>query len=249
MNVENAIVADPINDEHGRIAVLNEGKGAKIIASNQCGDFKFELYKAADARTDPKALADYDNKVYAYVGARHWAKHKYPKDYTNPSQLKFSNIRLPGGDFLVDMKWWLDYEIKITFKDFPWPGASAGDGKLNLTKDQFLSKDNIFCLRTYPLHQCTDNVHLRINNRDIVSYPIKTINQRMEYWCQDKFKDSCGFCPHRKMNCQTSYEFDSNQGRSPFMNLGATYDGDFGNEVVIGDIKFAFDNDYNGGET
>ena len=64
------------------------------------------------------------------------------------------------------------------------------------------------------------------------------LNQRMEYWSQERFKDSCGFCPHRKMNCQTSYEINSNQGRSPFMNIGATYDGDFGNEVVFGDIKF-----------
>ena len=116
MSTVNAVNADPINDEDGRISVINEGKGAKIIASNQCGDFKFDLYKAPDPRTDPKALADYD-KTYAYVRARDWAKHKSPKDYTNPAQLKFSNIKLPGGDFLVDVRWWIDYEVKINFKN------------------------------------------------------------------------------------------------------------------------------------
>ena len=68
MSIVNAVNADPINDEDGRISVINEGKGAKIIASNQCGDFKFDLYKAPDARTDHKTLTDYDNKIYAYVG-------------------------------------------------------------------------------------------------------------------------------------------------------------------------------------
>ena len=70
----------------------------------------------------------------------------------------------------------------------------------------------------------------------MISYPIQTLNQRMEYWRQDRFKESCGFCLHRKPNVQTTYELGtSNTGRSPFMNIGAPYDGDFGNESVIDD--------------
>ena len=222
-----------LNSDSGRIAVIHEGKGCKLIASNQCGDFAFNLYKAPDPRTNVEAIADYDKNIFAYVGARNWRKHKFKKDYTNPSQLKFSNIKVPGADYLIDMKWWLDYEIQIEFKDFPYPVKSA-DGTI---KDaEFFGDDNLFCLRPYPIHQCTDNIHLRLNNRDMITYPIQVLNQRMEYWSQERFKDSCGFCPHRKMNCQTSYEFEKNVGRSPFMNIGATYDGDFGNEVIIGDI-------------
>ena len=240
-----------LNSDSGRIAVLNEGKGCKLIASNMCGDFKFDLYKAPDPRTNVDAIADYDKNVFAYVGARNWTKHKFLKDYTNPSQLKFSNIKVPGADYLVDMKWWLDYEVEISFNDFPYPVESEASGLVSSGFDgkSFLGKDNIFCLRPYPLHQCTDNIHLRLNNRDMISYPIQMLNQRMEYWSQDRFKDSCGFCPHRKMNCQTSYEFDNNMGRSPFMNLGATYDGDFGNEIVLGDIIWNMDGEYNRQET
>ena len=143
MSIVNAVNADPINDEDGRISVINDDKGAKVNTSNQCGDFKFDLYKAPDPRTDPKALADYDNKIYAYVGPRHWAKHKFPKDYTNPAQLKFSNIKLPGGDFLVDMKWWLDYEVKINFKDFPWPVSNAAAGTIDVNDAKKISLDKI----------------------------------------------------------------------------------------------------------
>ena len=245
-----AAAASPIVDEVGRTAVTNTSrdsdKGA-IWIQNQNAQFKMYLELAEDPRTSKGNLSSFDNKVPVYVGPRHWAKHKFPKDYTNPAQLKFSNIKLPGGDFLLDMKWWIDYEVKINFKDFPWPVSNAATGKIDVDKadKNFLGAENVFCLRPYPLHQCTDTIHLRINNKPITSYPIKTLNPRMEYWCQDKFKDSCGFCPHRKMNCQTSYEFKANGGRSPFMNLGATYDGDFGNEVVIGDIIFNFDNTEN----
>ena len=76
----------------------------------------------------------------------------------------------------------------------------------------------------------------------MISYPIQTLNQRMEYWRQDKLKESCGFCPHRKPNVQTTYELgDKNIGRSPFMNLGAPYDSDFGNECVIDDQKIKYE--------
>ena len=87
-----------------------------------------------EPRTAKRNLEEFDNKVPVYVGPRHWAKHKFPKDYTNPAQLKFSNIKLPGGDFLLDMKWWIDYEVKINFKDFPWPVSNVAPGKIETTK-------------------------------------------------------------------------------------------------------------------
>lgn len=188
-----AVQIGQLNSDAGRIAVLNEGLGSKIIASNQCGEFPFKLLKMTDPRVDVDSIADYDKNVIAYVGARTWNKFKYDKEYTNPSQLKFSNIKTPGPEYLVDMKWWLDYKVKITFKDFPWP-VDVTTGQLE--KIVFLGNDNVFCLRPYPLHQCTDNIHLRLNNRDMTSYPIQMLNQRMEYWNQDRLKESCGFCPH-----------------------------------------------------
>lgn len=226
-----------MNPDEGRIAVLNEGTGSKIIASNQCGDFAFKLFKSTDPRVDIESIADYDKNVMAYVGARNWNKFKYEKDYTNASQLKFSNIKTPGPGYLVDMRWWLDYTITITFKDFPYPNGTDGTKEKNvdpLNIEKIFNDGNVMCMRPFPLHQCTDNIHLRLNNRDLISYPTQTLNQRMEYWRQDKLKESCGFCPHRKPNVQTTYELgDRNTGRSPFMNIGATYDGDYGNETVI----------------
>lgn len=228
-----AVEIGELNSDAGRIAVLNDGTGAKIIASNQCGDFPFKLTKMIDPRVDVDSIADYDKNVVAYVGARNWNKFKYKKDYTNQNQLKFSNIKTPGASYLVDMKWWINYQVKIKFTKFPHPSADVASAALE-EKDIF--PDNIMCLRPFPLHQCTDNIHLRLNNRDMISYPIQTLNQRMEYWKQDRFKESCGFCPHRKPNVQTTYELgDKNTGRSPFMNIGAPYDGDFGNECVIDD--------------
>lgn len=233
-----------INATQMKDAALNEGRGSKIIASNQCGDFPLRLMKSIDPRVDTEAIGDYNKDVVAYIGARNWNKHKTKNDYTNPSQLKFSNIRIPGDKFLLDMKWWIDYKVTITFKDFPYITSNSTAHKLDYDietgktnyKHSFLGKNNLFCLRPYPLHQCTDNIHLRINNRDMTTYPMQMLNQRLEYWRQDRLMESCGFCPHRKPNCQSTYETAT--GRSPFMNLGSTYDGDFGNEVVIGDVIF-----------
>lgn len=240
-----------INSDSEKVAALNDGKGSKIIASNQCGDFPFRLMKSMDPRCDLDAIADYNKDVIAYVGARNWNKHKIKNDYTNPSQLKFSNIRIPGERFLLDMKWWIDYKVTITFKDFPYIVSSSKANQLDYdiaegdvkAKHPFLGEDNLFCLRPYPLHQCTDNIHLRINNRDMTTYPMQMLNQRLEYWRQDRLMESCGFCPHRKPHCQTTYE--KSQGRSPFMNIGSTYDGDFGNEVVMGDVIFKDDKEGN----
>ena len=35
------IAPGELNSDTGRIAVINEGKGSKIIATNQCGEFPF----------------------------------------------------------------------------------------------------------------------------------------------------------------------------------------------------------------
>lgn len=61
----------------------------------------------------------------------------------------------------------------------------------------------------------------------MVCYPTQMMNQRMEYWQQDKFKESCGFCPHINPNTQDTYQYQAeagNSGRSPFLNVGASYD-------------------------
>lgn len=233
------------NSEIDRAAVLNQGGGARIVASNQCGDFPLNLKKSFDPRCDVDAIAEYDKDVIAYVGARNWNKLKTKKDYTSNSQLKFSNIKTPGRTSLIDMKWWIDYTIKIEFTGFPYPSNLLNTGGSWTLDKSFLGKENMFSFRPFPLHQCTDNIHLRINNRDIISYPMQTLNQRMEYWSQERFKESCGFCPHRKPNCQTTYEQNYSSGRSPYMNIGSTYDGDYGNELIFGDITLDVKNEKN----
>ena len=234
-----AVQLGELDANSGRVAVLNEGGGAKIIASNQCGEFPFKLTKMIDPRVDVDSVADYDKNVIAYVGARNWNKFKYNKDYTNPTQLKFSNIKTPGAGYLIDMKWWLEYTVKIELKDFPVLNKDKENPETATDESGIFLGDDIMCFRPFPLHQCTDNIHLRINNRDLVSYPTQTLNQRMEYWQQDRFKDSTCFCPHRKPNVQTTYEYvdGKNKGRWPFMDLGSSYDGDYGNECVIDEEK------------
>lgn len=189
---------------------------------------------------DIDSIADYDKNVIAYTGARNWNKFKAKKDYTNPSQLKFSNIKTAGPEYLIDMKWWLDYTVKVTFNKFPYFSGSQGVGTGALPDKGFLGEDNLIALRPFPLHQCTDNIHLRINNRDLISYPTQMLNQRMEYWRQDVLNDSASFCPHKKPNVQTTYEYPTgyNTGRSPWVNLGSSIDGDFGNESIFGNSKF-----------
>lgn len=227
-----------LNPELGRLAALNEGNGAKIIASNQCGEFPFKLMKMCDPRVDTDSIGDYDKNVMAYVGARNWNKFKYPKEYTNPSQLKFSNIKTPGSDYLISMKWWIDYHVTVTFNDFVYPHTSNVDDTPQ--GGHFGGINNFMGLRPFPLHQCTDNIHLRLNNRDIITYPIQTLNQRLEYINQEKLKDACNFCPHRKPNVQTTYEYagGKNSGRSPWLNPGTTYDGDCGNECGPTNIEW-----------
>lgn len=232
-----------LNSDSGRIAVLNEGTGAKIIASNQCGDFPFKLTKMIDPRVDIDSVADYDKNVVAYVGARNWNKFRFNQDYTNPSQLKFSNIKTPGAGYLIDMKWWLEYKINIKFKGFPCPNQDKDNPKVLWgANDNVFLKDDMMFFRPFPLHQCTDNIHLRLNNRDMISYPTQTLNQRMEYWQQDKFRESSNFAPHRKPNVQDTYCYlsEKDKGRWPMMDLGSSYDGDFGNECVLCDDHIIF---------
>lgn len=237
-----AVPVGELNSDSGRIAVLNDGSGSKIIASNQCGTFPFKLMKATDPRVDIDSIADYDKNVIAYTGARNWNKFKAKKDYTNPSQLKFSNIKTAGPEYLIDMKWWLDYTVKVTFTKFPYfqKKAGNGEGAGDFSDEGFLGESNIIALRPFPLHQCTDNIHLRINNRDLISYPTQMLNQRMEYWKQDVLNESATFCPHKKPSVQTTYEYITgyNTARSPWINLGETVDGDFGNECIFGSSKF-----------
>ena len=139
-----------LNSDSGRIAVLNEGTGAKIIASNQCGDFPFKLTKMIDPRVDIDSVADYDKNVVAYVGARNWNKFRYNNDYTNPSQLKFSNIKTPGAGYLIDMKWWLEYTVKIELKDFPVLNADKEHPENPKDISGFFLGDDIMCFRPFP---------------------------------------------------------------------------------------------------
>lgn len=228
-----------LNPELGRVASLNRGNGAVIEARNQCGVFPFKLMKMTDPRVDPDTIGDYDKNVIAYLGARNWNKQKFPKEYTNPSQLKFSNIKTSGSTYLISMKWWIEYHVTVTFDDFLYPHTSATNA--NPAEGHFGGINNFMALRPFPLHQCTDNIHLKLNNRDIISYPMQTLNPRLEYINQEKLRDACNFCPHRKPNVQTTYEYagGKNGGRSPWINPGTTYDGDCGNESGPYNIKWS----------
>ena len=193
----------------------------------QDGVMNFKLRKVVDPRVDTDELADIDNEYIGYVGAQYWNKHKYVSSTCSPSQIKFTNIKTPGQGYLYDMKWWIEYKCVITFQNF-W--ASTNNQEVfhvpGATTPECIS------LRPYPLHQCTNNIQLRLNNRDIISYPSENLNARMEFWPQKELNKSCGWCPHMKPGAQSPTDM-AFCGRNQMADFGKYTDGDYSNITIL----------------
>lgn len=193
-------------------------------AGENAGSLAFRLRKCVDPRVDTDDLNSIDNEYIGYVGAQNWNRYSIPATSVSTSELKFTNIQSPGPNVLWDKKWWIEYLIQIKISNIP--------GSNNMT-NPFLGSDPALMFRPYPLHQTTNTIQVRINNRDIQSFPRETLNARMEYWPQDKLKLSCGCCPHRKYNGQTMADCDIRAGNAPFGDMKEFTDQDYPNSTLI----------------
>lgn len=195
------------------------------------GPLAFKLKKCVDPRVDTEELNSIDNEYIGYVGAQNWNRYSIPATVWNNSEVKFTNIQSPGPNVLWDKKWWIEYCINLDIKNIPATGNS-GTG--------FIGSDPAIFFRPYPIHQTTNTIQIRINNRDIQSYPMDTLNARMEYWPQDKLKLSCGCCPHRKYNGQTFADCSIRAGNSPYGDMKEFTDQDYPNSTVCNIEELTF---------
>lgn len=187
-----------------------------------------ELYKVVDKRLDCAENNAADSIYVGYVGAQYWNSYRYPATVYTTDEIFFTNITTPGTDLLIDKKWWIDYTIKVTINNIP------GTSNANQT---LFHDDPAFMFRPYPLHQTTNCIQVNLNGRNIQSYPMESLNQRMEFWPQDKLKLSCGCCPHRKYNGQTLGDCSIRKGNAPMGDMNEFPDQDFPNSTIIDVIE------------
>lgn len=193
-------------------------------AGDNSGPMAFRLRKCVDPRVDTEDLNSIDNEYVGYVGAQYWNRYSIPATSYGNDEIKFTNIQSPGPNVLWDKKWWIEYLIEVKITGIPGT---------NNTIYPFLGSDPCLMFRPYPLHQTTNTIQIRINNRDIQSYPQETLNARMEYWPQDKLKLSCGCCPHRKFNGQTFADCQIRKGNAPLGDMNEFTDQDYPNSTLI----------------
>lgn len=203
------------------------------VSSENNGPMAFRLKKCVDPRVDTEDLNSIDNEYVGYVGAQNWNRYSIPATVYTQSELKFTNIQSPGPNVLWDKKWWIEYLIKVTISNIP--------GTLKSPKP-FISEEPAIFFRPYPLHQTTNSIQVRINNRDIQSYPMENLNARMEYWPQDKLKLSCGCCPHRKYNGQTFADSYIRKGNAPYGDMNEFTDQDYPNSTLVDIVDISVTN-------
>lgn len=199
---------------------------------DNAGPMAFRLRKCVDPRVDIDDLNSIDNEYIGYVGAQYWNRYSIPATVYSQSEVKFTNIQSPGPNVLWDKKWWIEYLIDVKIDNVPGTEKELSP---------FISSDPAIMFRPYPLHQTTNTIQLRINNRDIQSYPMESLNTRMEYWPQDKLKLSCGCCPHRKFNGQTLADCNIRKGNAPFADLNEFTDQDYPNSALVNIEKIEVD--------
>lgn len=196
--------------------------GAAAVANIQGREFAFKLKKLVDPRVETES--DEQKEFYGYVGAQYWNRYAIPATSCSPTEIKWTNIQSPGPRVMWDKRWYIEYVVNVDIENMP------------VTEKQlcpFRGADSAIMFRPYPLHQCTDTIHVSLNNRVIQSQPMESLNARMEYWPQSKLKLSNGMCPHRKYNGQTFADMDLRKGNSPFCNMGEFTDQDYPNTALI----------------
>lgn len=198
------------------------------------GKLQFKLRKCVDPRIDVDDLANMDREYIGYVGAQHWDPKSIVAETYNDNDIKFTHIPKYANGTMWDMNWMVEYRVKVSIKDIP---IIQGD------KYPFTSTKPEFTFRPYPLSQCTSTISLKLNGREIQSYPMDYLNPRMEYWPQDKLKLSLGCCPHRKFNGQTMADCRIRGGNSPMTSMEEFTDSDYPNSTLttIHEVKYDYD--------
>lgn len=182
-----------------------------------------ELVKIEDSRTSC-VEQNLKELVYAgYVGARLWNECTITASVATPDQLHFAQLNtIPGN--LIERRWWIEYTIVIKISNIP--------GTRNSCRT-FIGDQPPFGFKAFPLHQSTTSAETKFNNRSVMSYPMESLNQRMEYMAQKDLKVSCSCCPHRKNNGSTLGDCNIRKGNAPLNNLDEFNDQDLPNSTVI----------------
>ena len=154
---------------------------------------------------DPRCDLEEDDEYAAMIGADNWVHYKFVPSSISNSKISWTNIKPAGEKYLISRKWRITYNLRVHIQDNRTQvndqGAQVYVCDENSTEHPKLEKGK-FGLRSFPLHSCTSEILLRLNNRDCKAYPQETLHARMQYWPNARLKTYTGFCPHQKCKSQ-----------------------------------------------
>lgn len=200
------------------------------MAVNQ-GEGAFNIRTVVDPRTEMNGQAVLDKEYLAYIGAMHWMRYAHTATDWNDNEIKWTNINTPGPNFLIDKKWFIEYEIGIEIKNIPVTSTDLCP---------FRGSESYIMLRPYPMNSVAESITTMFNNRTITTNTRSHLYPRMEYWPQAMLKLSNGCCPHRKPNGQTFADMEIRKGNSPFCSMVEFNDQDYPNTTLINIIETKF---------
>ena len=196
--------------------------GSYSSYTKQQGDLAFSVYVVQDPRT--KNAVDPATQSYlAYVGAQNWSPYSHAATTYDDTEIKWTNINTPGPNFLIDRRWFIDYELKVTIDGIPVTSTDPYP---------FNSTEPCIGFRPYPVNGIAESTSLTFNNRTMTANNKISLYPRMEYWPQALLKLSNGMCPHRKPNGQTFADMDLRKGNSPFCTMVEFNDQDYPNTAL-----------------
>ena len=197
--------------------------GSYVTEAPDVGVASFHMRKVIDPRADFEDQATLDKEYIGYIGAENW--HRYVRvanDWSN-NEVKWTNINTPGIGFLIDKKWFIEYDVKVNIHDIPVTSSELYP---------FRGSESLIGFRPYGFNYCAESIMLMLNNRTMTCNPHDSLYARMEYWPQPMLKLSNGCCPHRKPNGQTFADMDLRKGNSPFCSMAEFNDQDYPNTTL-----------------
>lgn len=198
-----------------------DGSYASVAPGDQAESFNIRT--VWDPRVDYRDQATMDKEYLAYIGASNWMRYVNDATEWNDETIKWTNLRSPGAGFLIDKKWFVEYDLKVSIHDIPVTSTQLYP---------FRGSESCIGFRAYPLNYVAESIILMLNNRTMTCNPHKYLYPRMEYWPQNMLKLSNGCCPHRKPNGQTFADMELRKNNSPFCSMAEFYDQDYPNTTV-----------------
>ena len=197
--------------------------GSYSRAAANVGDTSFHVKKAIDPRLDYEDLATVDKEYIGYVGAMNWNSYSKVATDWDDTEVKWTLLTTNGPGSMIDKKWFVDYEVKVTISNMPVVSTELR---------AMCNAESCIAFRPFPFNYVSESISLHLNDRTMTNNNHISLYPRMEYWPQPALKLSNGCCPHRKPNGQTFADMELRKNNSPFCTLAEYNDQDYPNTTL-----------------